>query len=74
MSGGGGETEPDGSMQMPWFEYSPLADRYMRAVAGGGFILTGFDWMRWMGTPAAQELRDDLDEWRRPRSSSSPSC
>ena len=55
----GGETEPDGSMQMPWFEYSPLADRYMRAVGGGGFILTDFDWMRWLETPATQELRED---------------
>jgi hypothetical protein len=55
----GGEIDPDGAMQMPWFEYSPLADAYRRAVSGGGFILPNFDWMAWLGTTEAQELRDE---------------
>lgn len=52
------EPDEDGVMQMPWFDYSPEARRFMADVSGAGFVHP-FDWMAWMGTPGALALVAD---------------
>ena len=47
----GGDTDANGVMQMPWFEYDERLDSWRAACAGAGLIVVGFDWMRWLQTP-----------------------
>ena len=53
-----GGDERDGVIQMPWYDYSPIARRFMREATGAGFVQP-FDWMAWMATPPAQALVAD---------------
>lgn len=38
----GGERLPDGSIQMPWYEFSAEAERFLDDVRGAGWV-TPFD-------------------------------
>jgi hypothetical protein len=51
------ESTPDASgvIHMPWYQYSDVADRFVRAVNGAGWV-HAFDWMAWAASPAGQEL------------------
>jgi hypothetical protein len=54
----GGEADAAGVIQMPWYEYQPVVDRFvadMYAVK----LVRPVDWMSWAGTPAAQSLISD---------------
>ena len=55
------ERQPDGVWTMPWYELSPAAESYLRAVGESGMMLTGFDWPSWAKTPEAQTLHGDRD-------------
>jgi hypothetical protein len=55
----GGE-ERDGVLTIPWFSFSPEAERFMRTVYDYGFV-RDFDWPTWAGTAEAVALRDDPD-------------
>ena len=50
-----------GSEHLPWFVFGPTADAFRAAVASGGWIMLGFDWMTWLRTGEGQALRDDPD-------------
>ena len=47
----GGDTDADGVMQMPWFEYDKRIEGWPGACAGGSLIVMGFDWMTWLKSP-----------------------
>lgn len=47
----------DGVDHMPYFTFGPTADAFRAALGRGGWIVIGFDWMRWMQTDG-QSLRD----------------
>jgi hypothetical protein len=55
------ERREDGVWTMPWYELSPAAESYLRAVGESGMMLTGFDWPSWAKTPEAQHLHADRD-------------
>jgi O-acetyl-ADP-ribose deacetylase (regulator of RNase III) len=44
----GGETLPDGSRQMPWFQYSPEVEALQSALYAHGVVVP-FDWPAWVG-------------------------
>ena len=48
----------DGVYRMPYFTFGPAADAFRSAVAEGGWIVIGFDWMTWLRTDDGQSLRD----------------
>ncbi len=52
------EPDQDGVLQMPWYDYSPDALRFMAEASGAGFVQP-FDWMSWMGTPEGRALVAD---------------
>ena len=43
---------------MPYFTFGPTAEAFTSAVARGGWMMMGFDWMTWLGTDDGQALRD----------------
>ena len=49
----------DGVWSMPWYELSPAAEAFLRAVAESGLMLNGFDWPSWTKTPEAKALHGD---------------
>ena len=53
------ERRADGVWTMPYFERSPEADSFLRAVGESGMMLTGFDWPSWAQTPEAKTLHSD---------------
>jgi hypothetical protein len=53
------ERRPDGVWTMPWYELSPAAEAFLRAVGESGMMLTGFDWPSWAQTPEAKTLHAD---------------
>ena len=53
----GGERLGDGSISMPYYEYSDQAHAIIAALP----VIVGFDWNAWMATPRAQELVADHD-------------
>jgi hypothetical protein len=55
------ERRPDGVWTMPWYELSPAAEAYVRAVGESGMMLTGFDWPSWAKTPEAIALHGDRE-------------
>jgi hypothetical protein len=46
---------------MPWYELSPAAEAFLRAVGEAGMMLTGFNWPSWAQTPEAKTLHGDRD-------------
>jgi hypothetical protein len=52
------DPDQDGVTQMPWYDYSPDALRFMAEVSGAGFVQP-FDWMSWMATSEAKALTAD---------------
>jgi hypothetical protein len=48
----GGETQPDGSIQMPYYEFSPRARELIAALPAD----PGVNWPDWMKTDEAQAL------------------
>jgi hypothetical protein len=50
----GGETRPDGSLTMPYFEFSVEAAEMLRAVP-----VEVFDWPTWAATEEGRALRED---------------
>ncbi len=52
------DASEDGVLQMPWYDYSPDALRFMADVSRAGFVQP-FDWMAWASTPAGQALGSD---------------
>jgi hypothetical protein len=55
------ERQADGVWTMPWYELSPAAEAFLRAVGEAGMMLTGFDWPSWAQTPEAKTLHGDRD-------------
>jgi hypothetical protein len=55
------ERRPDDVWTMPWYELSPAAESYVRAVGESGMMLTGFDWPSWAKTPEAKALHGDRE-------------
>jgi uncharacterized protein DUF6508 len=49
--------EPDGSLRFAYFVPSPEAEAFLGEVGRGGWIINGFDWKAWNGTPEAVGLR-----------------
>ena len=54
----GGTAGADGVIQMPWFDFSPAALEFLRAVNGAGWV-TPFDWRTWLATPEGRALTRD---------------
>ena len=50
-----------GTEHLPWFVFGPTADAFRAAVAHGGWMIVGLDWMSWLKTGEGQALRDDPD-------------
>jgi uncharacterized protein DUF6508 len=48
----------DGVHRMPYFTFGPTAEAFTSAVARGGWMVMGFDWMTWLGTEEGEALRD----------------
>ena len=51
----------DGVHRMPYFVFGPTAEAFRSAVARGGWIIMGFDWMTWLRTEDGEALRDRPD-------------
>lgn len=54
----GGEKNAAGVIQMPWYEYPPEVERF-EADMYAAKLVRPVDWMRWAGTPEAQQLISD---------------
>jgi hypothetical protein len=52
----GGQTDAQGVIHMPWFEYDERIAAWPGACDGESLIVMGFDWMKWMQTPEGQAL------------------
>ena len=48
----------EGTLAMPWFEFSTLLDEFQDMLYEAGWI-EGFDWPAWITTEEARALRDD---------------
>lgn len=48
----------DGMQRMPYFEFGPTEDAFRSAVAAGGWVVMGFDWMTWLDSDEGKALRD----------------
>ena len=48
----------DGVYRMPYFTFGPTAEAFTSAVARGGWVVVGFDWMTWLQTEEGAALRD----------------
>ena len=55
------ERRSDGVWTMPYYERSPAADSFLRAVGESGMLLTGFDWPSWAKTEEAKALHGDRE-------------
>jgi hypothetical protein len=55
----GGDTDAQGIIHMPWFEYDERIAGWPGACEGGTLIVMGFDWMTWLGTPEGRALSSD---------------
>ena len=51
------DANADGSISMPWFDFSDDAQAIIAAAAG--WILPGFDWPAWQHTAEAERLLSD---------------
>lgn len=49
--------EPDGTLRFPYFALGPDAQSFFEEVGRGGWVINGFDWKAWNGTPEAVALR-----------------
>jgi hypothetical protein len=56
-----GTTSEAGVVCLPMFIMSEPALRFYEAVYELGWILTGFDWPRWMGSHEAQQLINEAE-------------
>ena len=54
----GGDADDAGVIQMPWYEYEPRVDRFVQDMYAAKLVRP-VDWMRWAGTPEAQQLIAD---------------
>jgi hypothetical protein len=54
----GGDRGPDGTIQMPWFEYSAAVDRFHHELGRDGW-LRPFDWPTWIADPEHGALLED---------------
>jgi len=48
-----------GVLTMPYFSFSAVASKFIRAAYGLGWVRLDFDWPAWAQTPEAVQLRDD---------------
>ncbi len=55
---GGEETEP-GVLTMPYFSFSAVASKFIRAAYDLEWVRLDFDWPAWAQTPEAVQFRDD---------------
>jgi hypothetical protein len=55
----GGETDAQGVIDMPWYDYDERVAGWPGGCEGGSLIVMGFDWMTWLGTPEGQALSSD---------------
>ena len=53
ISGKGTETEP---YTFPWYRVSDLGTAFFNAMYETGWVMEGFDWITWKGTPEAQRF------------------
>ncbi len=53
------KTSKPGVFLMPFYMMSPEASAFCDALRDSGWMIPGFDWPAWMGTPEAERLRDD---------------
>ncbi|MDB5429591.1 MAG: hypothetical protein JWP35_707 [Caulobacter sp.] len=59
---GGGERDPaTGVIRMPYAHLSDVASAFVKAAYHHGWVLPGFDWVAWKGTPEAKRLAADRD-------------
>lgn len=49
----------DGVHSLGWFEFGPTVEAWRTAVAQGDWIVTGFDWQRWLAGDEGRALSDD---------------
>jgi hypothetical protein len=56
----GGDTDADGVIHMPWFDYSEDVLAFIRDMSRLGWVHP-FDWSSWASTPAAQRLLREPD-------------
>lgn len=54
----GGKADAAGVIQMPWYEYQPEVQRFVADMYAAE-LARSVDWMRWAGTPEAQQLISD---------------
>jgi hypothetical protein len=48
----------NGVQSVPYYSFGPTAQAFRAAVARGGWVIIGFDWMTWMATEEGGALRD----------------
>jgi len=54
----GGEQLDDGSIQMPWFDFSAEAQAFVQNLYDAEWVQP-FDWMTWLSTPEGRRLVND---------------
>ena len=52
------ETAP-GVFEMPYVNYDPVADAFVKAAYEHGWVMPDFDWPAWVLSAEARSLRDD---------------
>jgi hypothetical protein len=52
----GGESDEQGVIQMPWFEYDAQIQGWPGACGDESLMVMGFDWMTWLRTPEGVTL------------------
>ncbi|MET3353939.1 UNVERIFIED_ORG: hypothetical protein ABID33_001845 [Xanthobacter viscosus] len=55
---GGEQTEP-GVFQMPFIQYDPVVDAFVKAAYRHSWVLMDFDWPVWAQSDEAKALQDD---------------
>jgi hypothetical protein len=51
--------ERDGVMSLGYYVFGPAGDAFRSAVGRGGWVVAGFDWRTWLGTPEGEAMRSD---------------
>lgn len=49
----------EGALTIPVYMFSDAANAFMKAAYDAGWVVEPFNWPEWMGTPEAEQLRDD---------------
>ena len=49
----------DGTEHLPWWVPGATEEAFRAGVGRGGWVIAGFDWMRWLETDDGRRMRDD---------------